>query len=134
MDSEEKDNEISRDLNRTYPTHVFYQQSEGIGQQSLYHVLKTYSVYDKKVNPSSTLRQNLPCNTSNQSIFDIRGREPAVAHWTVIRLPSSLKARVQMPGNQNLNALSSLLKMANILLIVVTHNHCRQRYTADFSL
>lgn len=49
IDSSEKDNEISRDLNRTYPTHVFYQQSEGIGQQSLYHVLKTYSVYDKKV-------------------------------------------------------------------------------------
>ncbi len=45
----EKDNEIARDLNRTYPTHVFYQQQEGAGQKSLYHVLKTYSVYDKKV-------------------------------------------------------------------------------------
>ncbi|DBA82892.1 hypothetical protein WJX77_012383 [Trebouxia sp. C0004] len=49
MEAGEKDNEISRDLNRTYPTHVFYQQSEGAGQRSLYHVLKTYSVYDKKV-------------------------------------------------------------------------------------
>lgn len=49
MEAGEKDNEISRDLNRTYPTHVFYQQQEGAGQKSLYHVLKTYSVYDKKV-------------------------------------------------------------------------------------
>lgn len=49
MEGGEKDNEIARDLNRTYPTHVFYQQSEGAGQKSLYHVLKTYSVYDKKV-------------------------------------------------------------------------------------
>ncbi|DBB01301.1 TPA: hypothetical protein ACH3X3_011697 [Trebouxia sp. C0006] len=48
MEAGEKDNEISRDLNRTYPTHLFYQQSEGAGQRSLYHVLKTYSVYDKK--------------------------------------------------------------------------------------
>lgn len=50
MEGGEKDNEIARDLNRTYPTHVFYQQAEGAGQKSLYHVLKTYSVYDKKVN------------------------------------------------------------------------------------
>ena len=49
MEGGEKDNEIARDLNRTYPTHVFYQQSEGAGQKSLYHVLKTYSVYDKRV-------------------------------------------------------------------------------------
>ena len=51
----EKDNEIARDLNRTYPTHVFYQQQEGAGQTSLYHVLKTYSVYDKKVSASRKL-------------------------------------------------------------------------------
>lgn len=49
MEGGEKDNEIARDLNRTYPTHVFYQQPEGAGQKSLYHVLKTYSVYDKRV-------------------------------------------------------------------------------------
>ena len=100
MDSEEKDNEISRDLNRTYPTHVFYQQSEGIGQQSLYHVLKTYSVYDKKVNPSSTARQSLPCSIINQSTFEVQERKPAVAHWTVIEHPSNLKTHVQVPGNQ----------------------------------
>lgn len=51
----EKDNEIARDLNRTYPTHVFYQQPEGTGQKSLYHVLKTYSVYDKKVSFTASI-------------------------------------------------------------------------------
>ena len=100
MDSEEKDNEISRDLNRTYPTHVFYQQSEGIGQQSLYHVLKTYSVYDKKVNPSSPARQNLPCNIIHQSTCEVPGREPAVVHRTAIKHPPSLKAHMEVPGNQ----------------------------------
>lgn len=41
--------EIVRDLNRTYPGHVYYQQRQGPGQRSLFNVLKAYSVYDKKV-------------------------------------------------------------------------------------
>lgn len=41
--------EIVRDLNRTYPGHVFFQQRQGPGQRSLFNVLKAYSVYDKKV-------------------------------------------------------------------------------------
>lgn len=41
--------EIVRDLNRTYPGHVYFQQRQGPGQRSLFNVLKAYSVYDKKV-------------------------------------------------------------------------------------
>lgn len=41
--------EIVRDLNRTYPGHVYYQQRQGPGQRSLFNVLKAYSVYDKRV-------------------------------------------------------------------------------------
>jgi len=41
--------EIVRDLNRTYPSHVYFQQRQGPGQRSLFNVLKAYSVYDKKV-------------------------------------------------------------------------------------
>lgn len=44
-----KDAEIVRDLNRTYPTHVYYQQRQGPGQLSLYNVLKAYSLYDHTV-------------------------------------------------------------------------------------
>ena len=44
--------EIVRDLNRTYPSHVYFQQKQGPGQRSLFNVLKAYSVYDKKVHPS----------------------------------------------------------------------------------
>lgn len=43
------DAEIVRDLNRTYPTHVYYQQRQGPGQLSLYNVLKSYSLYDHTV-------------------------------------------------------------------------------------
>ena len=44
-----KDAEIVRDLNRTYPGHIYYQQRQGPGQLSLYNVLKAYSAYDAKV-------------------------------------------------------------------------------------
>eukprot|EP00873_Tetraselmis_striata_P024823 jgi/Tetstr1/445087/TSEL_032892.t1 len=41
--------EIVRDLSRTYPSHVYYQQRQGPGQRSLYNVLKAYSVYNRQV-------------------------------------------------------------------------------------
>nr|XP_017236292.1 PREDICTED: EVI5-like protein isoform X3 [Daucus carota subsp. sativus] len=41
--------DIIRDISRTFPTHVFFQQRHGPGQRSLYNVLKAYSVYDKNV-------------------------------------------------------------------------------------
>eukprot|EP00271_Cylindrocystis_brebissonii_P002338 TRINITY_DN12888_c0_g1_i1.p1 TRINITY_DN12888_c0_g1~~TRINITY_DN12888_c0_g1_i1.p1 ORF type:complete len:737 (+),score=109.50 TRINITY_DN12888_c0_g1_i1:307-2517(+) len=41
--------DIIRDINRTFPSHVFFQQRHGPGQRSLYNVLKAYSVYDKEV-------------------------------------------------------------------------------------
>jgi TBC1 domain family member 10 len=44
-----KDAEIVRDLNRTYPSHVYYQQRQGPGQLSLDNVLKAFSLYDTKV-------------------------------------------------------------------------------------
>jgi Rab-GTPase-TBC domain len=50
-----KDAEIVRDLNRTYPSHVYYQQRQGPGQLSLYNVLKAFSLYDAKVRASLVL-------------------------------------------------------------------------------
>ena len=47
----EKELEIVRDLSRTYPSHVYYQQRQGPGQRSLYNVLKAYSVYDWQASP-----------------------------------------------------------------------------------
>ena len=41
--------EIVRDLSRTYPSHVFFQQRQGPGQRSLFNVLKAYAVYDRQV-------------------------------------------------------------------------------------
>lgn len=41
--------DIIRDISRTFPSHVFYQQRHGPGQRSLYNVLKAYSVYDRDV-------------------------------------------------------------------------------------
>lgn len=43
------DLEIMRDLNRTFPNHVFFHQRQGPGQQSLFHVLRAYSALDKEV-------------------------------------------------------------------------------------
>jgi len=41
--------DIVRDLNRTFPGHVYYMQRHGPGQRSLYNVLKAYSVFDRSV-------------------------------------------------------------------------------------
>ncbi|XP_010492449.1 PREDICTED: EVI5-like protein [Camelina sativa] len=41
--------DIIRDINRTFPSHVFFQKRHGPGQRSLYNVLKAYSVYDRDV-------------------------------------------------------------------------------------
>jgi len=51
-----KDAEIVRDLNRTYPGHIYYQQRQGPGQLSLYNVLKAYSAYDAKVHAASCIQ------------------------------------------------------------------------------
>ncbi|XP_027358966.1 EVI5-like protein isoform X2 [Abrus precatorius] len=39
--------DIIRDISRTFPSHVFFQQRHGPGQRSLYNVLKAYSVFDR---------------------------------------------------------------------------------------
>ncbi|KMZ64904.1 hypothetical protein ZOSMA_345G00210 [Zostera marina] len=41
--------DIIRDISRTFPSHIFFQQRHGLGQRSLYNVLKAYSVYDRDV-------------------------------------------------------------------------------------
>ena len=41
--------DIIRDINRTFPTHVFFRQRHGPGQRALFNVLKAYSVYDRKI-------------------------------------------------------------------------------------
>lgn len=40
---------IRRDLNRTFPEHSFFKERDGVGQESLFNVLKAYSVHDKEV-------------------------------------------------------------------------------------
>ena len=48
-DAAESELEIVRDLSRTYPSHVFFQDHRGPGQRSLFNVLKAYAVYDRQV-------------------------------------------------------------------------------------
>ena len=57
--SSEKELEIVRDLSRTYPSHVYYQQRQGPGQRSLFNVLRAYSVYDRQVRISPCIPQYL---------------------------------------------------------------------------
>ncbi|GMH35817.1 hypothetical protein BSKO_03685 [Bryopsis sp. KO-2023] len=40
---------IRRDLHRTFPNHVYFQNEGGPGQQALFNVLKAYAVYDPEV-------------------------------------------------------------------------------------
>ncbi|KAK3287638.1 hypothetical protein CYMTET_4862 [Cymbomonas tetramitiformis] len=49
FESSEFESDIIRDISRTFPSHIFFQQRHGPGQRSLYNVLKAYSVYDREV-------------------------------------------------------------------------------------
>ncbi|KAG0000129.1 GTPase-activating protein, partial [Entomortierella chlamydospora] len=40
--------QINRDMNRTFPNHEYF-QAEGLGQESMFNVVKAYSLYDKEV-------------------------------------------------------------------------------------
>ncbi|CAF3535619.1 unnamed protein product [Rotaria sordida] len=40
---------IQRDISRTYPEHEFFKEQHGLGQESLFNVIKAYSLYDREV-------------------------------------------------------------------------------------
>ena len=40
---------IIRDLARTFPKHEFFKHADGLGQESLFNVMKAYSLYDPEV-------------------------------------------------------------------------------------
>ena len=40
---------IRRDIARTYPEHDFFKEKDGLGQESLFHVMKAYSLHDREV-------------------------------------------------------------------------------------
>ena len=52
--------DIIRDISRTFPSHVFFQQKHGPGQRSLYNVLKAYSVFDRDVGYVQVWLLNVP--------------------------------------------------------------------------
>lgn len=40
---------IRRDIARTYPEHEFFKEKDGMGQESLFNVIKAYSLHDREV-------------------------------------------------------------------------------------
>ena len=40
---------IRRDIARTYPEHEFFKKQGGVGQESLFNVMKAYSIHDREV-------------------------------------------------------------------------------------
>ena len=38
-----------RDIARTYPEHDMFKKKDGAGQESLFNVMKAYSVHDREV-------------------------------------------------------------------------------------
>ncbi|XP_045120636.1 ecotropic viral integration site 5 ortholog-like isoform X4 [Portunus trituberculatus] len=40
---------IRRDMARTYPEHDFFKEKDGLGQESLFNVMKAYSLHDREV-------------------------------------------------------------------------------------
>ena len=46
---QKNEDEILRDLGRTFPTHVYFTDRQGQGQRSLYRVLRAYAAMDPEV-------------------------------------------------------------------------------------
>lgn len=44
---------IRRDIARTYPEHDFFKEKDGLGQESLFNVIKAYSLHDREVDKKS---------------------------------------------------------------------------------
>ncbi|XP_078075295.1 rab GTPase-activating protein 1-like [Mustelus asterias] len=44
-----QENVITRDINRTFPAHDYFKETDGDGQDSLYKICKAYSVYDEDI-------------------------------------------------------------------------------------
>ena len=40
---------IYRDIARTYPEHDMFKKKDGAGQESLFNVMKAYSIHDREV-------------------------------------------------------------------------------------
>ena len=40
---------IRRDIARTYPEHDMFKEKDGVGQESLFNVMKAYSLHDREV-------------------------------------------------------------------------------------
>ena len=41
--------DFRRDIARTYPEHDFFKKKGGVGQESLFNVMKAYSIHDREV-------------------------------------------------------------------------------------
>lgn len=66
------DKMIQRDLARTFPGHKFFKERDGVGQEGLYNVVRSYSVYDQEVGYCQGLAfvvGPLLLNVSIRSIF-----------------------------------------------------------------
>jgi len=90
-----------RDLSRTYPSHVYYQQRQGPGQRSLFNVLRAYSVYDRQVPPKAPRRLmswpaagcSSPRFQQQGCLWAARGAVPWVRAWSPAQ---------QVPAGQSL--------------------------------
>eukprot|EP00736_Rhodelphis_marinus_P007911 Rmarinus@m.29976 len=43
------EDEILRDITRTFPNHPYFGERDGLGQRTLFNVLKAYSIYDREI-------------------------------------------------------------------------------------
>lgn len=70
--------QINRDINRTFPKHIFFQDRGGLGQQLLFNVLKAFSIY----NPTVGYCQGMGFIAAMLLIY----MEEEDAFWVLVRL------------------------------------------------
>lgn len=75
---------IRRDIARTYPEHDFFKEKDGLGQESLFNVMKAYSLHDREVGYCQgsgfivgllLMQVNIYSTRIKQLCFDVRNHD-----------------------------------------------------------
>ncbi|KAL6079071.1 Rab-GAP TBC domain-containing protein [Balamuthia mandrillaris] len=95
--------QITRDINRTFPRHVLFQDKDGLGQAALFNVLKAYSVY----NPAVGYCQGMGFITGLLLMY----MEEEEAFWVLVRLCTDYEMEgLFLPGLPGLDRCTYILE------------------------
>lgn len=84
---------IIRDLNRTFPSHEYFHDKAGVGQNNLLNIMKAYSLYDDEVGYCQGMAFVVGPLLLNVSFLFPILRCPLSSYWVVLKHDAATDAR-----------------------------------------